>query len=319
MFDGLLTHYGNSASLAERACSALRRGLSFFGKLALPLAPAILDRMTANFEATGISGYIWIAGRTTDLLRLVDTSSGDAQIQTQIQNHLDGALQKMTNKLVALISASNPAESQDSIEDYLHFVRNVAEVMPDLLFLSPAFNNAVQIAISATTLLNPSVCRDGLDTLRTIIGHDALPSQLQPASNPINVNGGGGESSKSGNWSAYASSIRNVIAQPTFGGRLVQILLTRLVTDFHEDCSPMSITLGRMLADKFPQEMSQWVPAAIAQIPPKDLREAERESFGRSFMTALSSGNLNGVRQAWVQLDRASRKERERASSRKTV
>ena len=74
----------------------------------------------------------------------------------------------------------------------------------------------------------------------------------------------------------------------------------------------MSVTLGRVLAERFPQEMAQWVPSAIALISPKDLREPERQKFLTSFAQGISTGNLGKVRNSWNQLDRASRKERER-------
>jgi transportin-3 len=194
------------------------------------------------------------------------------------------------------------------IEDYLHLVRNLAETKPDLLFLSPAFPSAVQIAVTAVTLLDAHVCHDGIDTLRTIVGHDSL------SSNPTMFSAA--DTKQASSMNQYAQAIRGTIAQPDVGGRLVSIILTRLVTDFHEDCTPMSITLSRLLAERFPQELAQWVPAAVSQISPKDLREPERQKFLSSFNEGLSTRNLGKVRSAFTNLDRATKKERERASLR---
>jgi transportin-3 len=109
ILDGLLQKYGNS-SVAERACSTIRRGLTFFGRLALPLAPAILDRMTAAFEQGGVSGYVWIAGRVPELLRLPQV---DETSQNNLKTHLAQTFNSMTAKLATMLSASSPADVQD--------------------------------------------------------------------------------------------------------------------------------------------------------------------------------------------------------------
>lgn len=159
------------------------------------------------------------------------------------------------------------------------------------------------------TLLSPVISHDGLDALRLVVGHDSL----RPSSESANASFSAPPPSKeSANFPSYAAAIQSVISQPDIGGRLVQTMLTRLLTDFHEDCSPISITLFRLLSERFQGQMSQWVPATIAQIPTKDLKQAEREKFLNSFGTAIQAGNLGGVRNAFVALDRAARKERER-------
>lgn len=203
------------------------------------------------------------------------------------------------------------------IEDYLWLVRNLAESSPDLVFLSSVFSNTVQIAISAITLLSPNVCHEGLDTIRVIVGHDCLraSSTTNQGSNNMSFPTGT-DPQQVANWDNYAAAIRSVISQPEAGGKLVQILLSRLVTDFSEDCAPMSVTLARLLAERFPQELAQWVPAALSTISPKDLREPERQKFIAGFSEGMSTGNLGKVRNAWTNLDRASRKERERMSLR---
>jgi transportin-3 len=89
-------------------------------------------------------------------------------------------------------------------------------------------------------------------------------------------------------------------------------MLSRLLTDFHEDCTPICITSFRLLCERFPEQMAQWIPAAVAQVPAKDLRQADREKFLATFGTAIQAGNLAGIRNAFTALDRAARKDRER-------
>lgn len=168
----------------------------------------------------------------------------------------------------------------------------------------------MQVSISAINSLNPNVSHDALDTVRVIVGHDALNTQ--------NNQGYGGSSHLSArdqaNMPTYAAAIRNVMSTEHAGQRLVEIMLTRLVTDFHEDNAPMSITIARLLAQSFPQEMTVWIPTAVQNLPPKAVKDVEREKFLAGCSKALQEGNPNAIRSAWIQLDRASRKERERRS-----
>lgn len=190
-------------------------------------------------------------------------------------------------------------------------MRNLIEDAPDLILSSPAFPASVQIAVTAVSLLSPIISLDGLDAVRLLVGHDSLrgasatPSGYgAPSSNPA----------EAAQFPAFSQAIRSVISNPEIGARLVHLLLSRLVTDFHEDCSGMAVTLARLLAERFPTELAQWVPAALATIPAKDLRDQERQKFLDSFTKAMNERNLGGVRNAWSQLDRASRKQRERLS-----
>lgn len=196
------------------------------------------------------------------------------------------------------------------IEDYTHFVRNMAQDSPSTLFLSPAFPSAVQIAISAINLLNPHVSHDGLDTIRVIVGHDSLNTQnSQPFGDASHLS-----ARDQANMPRFAAAIRQVLSNENAGQRLVQILLTRLVTDFHEDNAPMSITIARLLTQSFQQEMATWIPNAVHSLPTKAVKDNERDKFLAGCSKALQEGNPNGMRTAWTQLDRACRKERERSS-----
>lgn len=186
----------------------------------------------------------------------------------------------------------------------------MAQDSPSILFLSPAFPSAVHIAISAINLLNPNVSHDGLDTIRVLIGHDALNTQNnQPFGDASHLS-----ARDQANMPRYATAIRQVFSNENAGQRLVDILLSRLVTDFHEDNAPMSITIARLLAQSFAQEMATWIPTAVQKLPPKAIKDSERDKFLAGCSKALQDGNPNAMRTAWTQLDRTCRKERERSS-----
>lgn len=85
--------------------------MTFFGPLCIPLIPQVLNRMTLNFQQTGVSGYVWIAGRVPELLRLPNI---DQAALNQLKADLQTAFTEITNKLVAMLSAeADPANIQD--------------------------------------------------------------------------------------------------------------------------------------------------------------------------------------------------------------
>ena len=109
ILSSLIENFGSS-SISERICSTLRRGLAFFGPLCLPLAPAILDSVTAAFERTGVSGYVWVAGRVSDLLQIQGIQQQDVQ---NLKARLQQALERITNKLSSMLSQASATEVQD--------------------------------------------------------------------------------------------------------------------------------------------------------------------------------------------------------------
>ena len=197
-------------------------------------------------------------------------------------------------------------DSNAGIEDYLHVVRNLAEAAPHILFDSAELTNALHIAVTATTLLSPHVSHDGLDTLRSVLGHDMLSSSNNGMPNSVYTPI---EQQK------YAAVVMQALAQPEFGGRATSVIVTRIVTDFHEDCTPTAITLMRLFGERLPEQLASWVPQAIAALPAKSIRDADRAKFLQSFSTSITHRNLGGVRSAFVTLDRATRKDKERMLS----
>jgi transportin-3 len=59
----ILGQYGSSIKLSERICALIRRGLTFYGQACLPLIGSVLEKVTAGFEASGCSSYLWITSK----------------------------------------------------------------------------------------------------------------------------------------------------------------------------------------------------------------------------------------------------------------
>lgn len=94
ILDALLSQYGTHYDLAERATRVLRCGLKFFGKPAMPIAHAVLGRMSLAFESTGFASYAWIAGKIVQLFGEEDASLGPG---------IKDAYERSTAKVIELV------------------------------------------------------------------------------------------------------------------------------------------------------------------------------------------------------------------------
>lgn len=105
IFDQFLTKYGSDYQMCERATRVLRLGINFFGNAALPMLPSVLSRMSAAFEATGHSSYMWIAGKCIG--RFGD--NGDVALRTSFKE----VYERCSNKLVQLLHDKTPGQIPD--------------------------------------------------------------------------------------------------------------------------------------------------------------------------------------------------------------
>lgn len=68
MLDGVLSKHGNVRSVSDVTCKLIRVGVDFFGPLAHPLAPAIIERLTQAWTLTNLSSYMWATAKFAKVL-----------------------------------------------------------------------------------------------------------------------------------------------------------------------------------------------------------------------------------------------------------
>lgn len=105
VLDAFIARYGSSASTADRACVAIRRGLVFFDELAFAVAPSILDRLASAFETTPVAGYLWITGKVIDQFAAQRDPAFDGVVQR--------AFERESAKLFSLLQSTPPSQVPD--------------------------------------------------------------------------------------------------------------------------------------------------------------------------------------------------------------
>jgi transportin-3 len=105
IFDAFLNKYGTNYDVAERTTRVLRYGISLFGDSALPIAPAVVERMSTAFEATGTPSYIWIAGK-------VVSRFGNEE-NPQLRAAFRDLYERTTKKMAEILSVKTPGNIPD--------------------------------------------------------------------------------------------------------------------------------------------------------------------------------------------------------------
>ncbi|MCO5588073.1 hypothetical protein L7F22_042028 [Adiantum nelumboides] len=303
IIDTILVKHGSIFFVAERACELLRRGLAFFDFLAIPVAPALLERMANSFEVTGFPSFIWIAGKAIDTF-----GQRSANFTPELERPMGTAFERISVKVNEMINSANESgksiiDMPDVIDDYIHACAAVAEALPGQLILSGAFPASFQIAVNCLQqMYQVSILEAILDYLRIVVGHDALEQ-----------NAGNGFSQSHSRLdpqvaSQYANAIRSVLQEQ--GAALVSALLQGTVTTFEPETLPDTTIVLRLLAVNVTgfQALQSWFAAGLAGINDSIISQAEKQKC----MTTLSQGESNSIKPALQGIYSASRKSRER-------
>jgi transportin-3 len=307
VIDGLLAKHGSAFWIHQSSVNLFRRSMTFFGPHARGILPALLDRMSSLFQATGFSGYLWIMGRVVEAYG----STADDALKASFQSNYE----KVSSKVMQVLENSMPREIPDIIEDYVEVSACILAELPSLLILSPIFPHAFRAAVTALTLVQPSIIHRALDFIRAIVGHDALavpPSGSQPGA-PLSLGVNGGSNGYTDPSSpAYAAAIRSVLSSQ--GDNLLALLLEGLVTTFPPEQIQLVSTIFRVLVSGFPRECLAWIAPAVEALPNGAVGHADKVKFLERFGQSVERGDLPGVKAALTEgLYRTSRKSRERS------
>jgi len=140
---------------------------------------------------------------------------------------------------------------------------NMVEFAPDVFFESSAFPAAFHIALAALTLIHTDTVFAALDLIRMILTHDCLtpdPLKHPPPKFPL-----------------YAHTIHQTIDKEGF--EFTSLLLTGLVGDFPEETASTIVTLFRVLASLWSDQLQQWAPVILQGIPVTSAPEDAKVRF----------------------------------------
>lgn len=135
------------------------------------------------------------------------------------------------------------------LEDYLQLLLQLIQYSPDIFFENAAFPMAFRVAIAALTLIHSDIIFCSLDLIRAVVTHDAL----DPADN-----------APPPKFPSYANAIRQTINAE--GLQLTGHILAGIVGDFPEESVSTVVTIFRMLAVLWSEELLVWLPQVLNQL-----------------------------------------------------
>jgi transportin-3 len=261
VFDAFLAKHGSDYDSAEHVTRVLRHALNLFGGAVLPIAADVLRRMSTSFASSGLSCYLWIAGKVHSRFG----NEEDLALRAAVRDVYERSTQKLLDMLreksaamlpdgehLALLPAILEADcSPVVLEDYIRMLMNMVEFAPDIFFESSAFPAAFHIALAAITLIHTDTIFASLDLIRMILTHDCLhpdPLKHPPPKFPL-----------------YAQAIHQTVEKE--GLEFTSLLLAGLVGDFPEETASIIVTLFRVLASLWPVQLQQWAPMVLQGLP----------------------------------------------------
>ncbi|KZP00791.1 ARM repeat-containing protein, partial [Calocera viscosa TUFC12733] len=290
IFDAFLARYGTTFFISERVTSVIRRAIQNWpADSCRPLAAGVAARMCQCFQESGFSGYVWISGKLLDRY----FAGGDAQLHATFATMFD----RETHKMVELFTEhqNRPDAMQDVIDDYVHLLMQIAEQMPDSLYLSPSFPLIFQIILSGLKISNVDLNHVTLSFVLNVLNNPGLlNAALEPTLHPP----------------AYVTSIRTVVE--TYAPQLLSALLGGMMDHYVEDCIDLVVEITHVMAKLWQGQLLTWLEPTLAQLPDNLVLPEAKVAFFNDMTNALGPASIDKVKQAVLNLHRASRRLRQR-------
>ncbi|KAG6851195.1 hypothetical protein H0H93_015205 [Arthromyces matolae] len=300
VLDAFLSKYGSNYEVTERTTRVLRHGITFFGKAALPVASAVVGRMSVAFENTGYSSYLWIAGKIIDSFgngderKLVWVEGETVEVYETLREASRVLFEQSTAKVVSLLRLKSPRDLPDVLEDYVQMLLKLVDKCPDIFFQSSAFPLAFRATMAALTVVHTDVVFAALDLFRYILTHNCLENNPSPPPK----------------FPSYATAINGVVQKE--GYELVGYLLAGFISDFPEDSTSTVVSIVRAIAFKWGHELLTWLPTILGQLPSTAAPNEAKTRFLNDVTSAIKAKEYDKVKYAILELNRVSRKTRER-------
>ncbi|KAH9937196.1 ARM repeat-containing protein [Fomitopsis serialis] len=147
-FDPFIVKYGSDYAICERIHGDGPANIAI-----------VLKRMSAAFEATGFSSYLWIVGK------IIGRFGHDED--PALRAAFKEVFEHSSNKLVRLLQEKLQLAFRMHT-DYLQMLLQMLDYAPDVFFPSPALPVAFQAALAALTVVHTDIIFAALDLIRGI-------------------------------------------------------------------------------------------------------------------------------------------------------
>lgn len=124
----------------------------------------------------------------------------------------------------------------------------IVDITPDIFFNHNIFPSVFRASLAGLTVVHSDIVFVTLDLFRAIIMHECL-----------------GPEASAPEYAQWATVIRGVVREQ--GYDLTGYLLSGMIGEFPEDAIANVASIFRVMTTMFPQEMIQWLPGVLQQLP----------------------------------------------------
>ncbi|KAJ2957823.1 hypothetical protein NQZ79_g6514 [Umbelopsis isabellina] len=316
VFDLCLANFGGEELVSESLCKCFKTCVISYRLHFVPLLPQLLQRIVNVFSQTGMSAYLWVAGRTIREYAVEGTDGVAPCLQL---------VEQLSSPAFTMFGNKQFDDIPDVVEEYFRMLVCFLSNAPTALVQSSLLSSIFQAGLAALNVHQMEAITAVLSFHRTLVDIGTAGSQT-----PLNATPRGSSENLSQYESALSASDQAIAAKQNaavvsalfheFGLQLTNQLFDGLINHFPRDVVLDVAAIQKGIVQMLPAESSEWMITVVENFPSQTLTNAERQIFLTDYTKAIQEQQWQKVRRVLTDFVNAyRRKHTSREGSRRTT
>ncbi|KAI9480494.1 MAG: armadillo-type protein [Benjaminiella poitrasii] len=247
VLDTVLSNFGDQPTVSEPLSKCFNNFMSSYGSDFVPLLPSLMERIVNAFDATGLSGYLWVA------LRMIrEYGKGGAAAAPCFE-----LVQRLSQSMFIKLQSSQVNDIPDVIEDYFRlitaFLDTIPSTMPNDDKLAALLSTVFQAGLVGLTVTEKHALVAVLGFYRRLV--------------------------------SFGQAVNGLFKE--FGQQLTIVLFDGLIDVYHQDVIPDVAALFKSLAELLPAEATSWMMQVVNQVPDDYMTVEIKTDFMNNWTAAI--------------------------------
>ncbi|GAB5592901.1 Nuclear import receptor [Umbelopsis nana] len=292
VFDLCLANFGSDQLVSESLCKVFKTCVISYRMHFVPLIPQLLQRIVNVFSQTGMSAYLWVAGRTIREYA-IEGSDGVAPCLELVE--------QLSSPTFTMFGTKSFDDIPDVVEEYFRMLVCFLTNAPSALVQSPLLSSIFQAGLAALNVQQMDAINAILTFHRTLLDIGAPNSQITPKVSPR------GSSDDLAHYEPVLSASELAVAAQRnatvvtalfreFGLQFTNQLFDGLINHFPRDVVPDVAAIQKILVQLLPAECGEWMITVVENFPVQTMTAAERQNFLTDYTKAIQDQQWQKVR-----------------------
>ncbi|CAO3658469.1 unnamed protein product [Umbelopsis ramanniana] len=292
VFDLCLSNFGADQLVSESLCKCFKTCVISYRMHFVPLLPQLLQRIVNVFSQTGMSAYLWVAGRTIREYAVEGTDGVAPCLQL---------VEQLSSPTFAMFGAKSFDDIPDVVEEYFRMLVSFLNSAPSALIQSPLLPTIFQAGLAALAVQQMDAINAVLTFHRTLLNIGVPDAQTTPKMSPRASSDDIARYMPTLSASEIAmASQRNAAMVHTlfqeFGLQFTNQLFDGLINHFPRDVVQDVAAIQKLLVQMLPAESSKWMISVVENFPAQTMTAAERQTFLTDYTKAIQDRQWPKVR-----------------------